>query len=89
MKLYDAIGKENVIMETAYGVWEHNTINDEDDYSLVLLMRPIADLLSGTVAELLQRNGILPKERVDVWSGTVTTSTGTEDVLVYIPDSWE
>ena len=89
MKLYDAVGKENVIMETAYGVWEHNTLNDEDVYSLVLLMCPIVDLLSGAVAELLQRNGIPPKERVDVWSGTVTTPTGTEDVVVYIPDSWE
>ena len=89
MKLYDAVGKENVIMETAYDVWEHNTLNDESDYSLVLRMRPMANSLNSTVAELLQRNGIPPKERVDVWSGTVTTSTGTEDVVIFVPDSWE
>ncbi len=89
MKLFDYIGKQYAILETAYDAKVVDVENDEDDYNIVLKEKAKPEDLDETIAEILAGNSDIPEEEVTIWEGTVTTVSGTENVTIYVPASWD
>lgn len=89
MKLFDYIGKQYVILETAYDAKVVDVENDEDDYNIVLKEKAKPEDLDETIAEILADNSDIPEEEVTIWEGTVASVSGTENVTIYVPASWD
>lgn len=85
MKLYEYTNKQYVILETAYDAKVVDATYEEDDYNISLAETMESSELNDAV------NGLIdpPEDNVEVWRGTVTSVSGTENVTIYIPESWD
>lgn len=92
MRLYDMFDegfeREQVLVETQYGISCVNTTEDNDDYDLEFSGHLEFKELPESVMDMIQklRNAgerISDEDVADVYTGKVTTVAGTEDVTVY------
>ena len=90
MKLYDYINREYAVILTEYGCTTETISDDMDEYSIQQIGSVRAKELSEAVIDNIKANAVYdPDEIVDVWSGTVSSVAGIEDVTVYVPETWD
>lgn len=88
MKLDDIIAREYAIIATEYGCHSIDITYDTDEYDIHLNEYVKAKNLPEAVIDCIKANGeYFPEETVEVWEGKLH-GVITEDVIVYVPESW-